>query len=129
MRNLYLLLFPFLLASCGTIVDYVGNSYPPSDKVDVFVTLPSVTRKYEVIGKGYANSAPMVRRVGERVQKKAVQKARSKGADAVVIQDYLLMQPVLPSDSSKGSVALSNIAVNQGQQGFVVLFLKYTDKN
>jgi hypothetical protein len=126
MRNLYLLLFPPFLASCGTIVDYVGNSYPPSNKVDVFVTLPSVKREYQVIGKGYANSALMVRRVGERVQKKAVQKARSKGADAVVIQDYLLMQPLLSSDSSKGGVALSNIAVNQGQQGFVVLFLKYT---
>lgn len=130
MRHFYAFLFPaFLLASCGTVVDYVGSSYPPSDKVDVFVSLSSVKKEYQVIGKGYVGAAPFARRTGEKAQKKALKKARSKGADAIVVQDYLLLQPVLPADSLKGGVAISHVAVNQGQQGFVVLFLKYTARN
>jgi hypothetical protein len=133
MRNFYFLLFPaLLLTSCGTIVDYVGNSYAPSNKVDVFVTLSSVKKEYQIIGKGYVYSGatPFVRRLGEKVQKKALQKARSKGADAIVIQDYLLVKPVLQADSIGSGVAIGNIAVReQIQNQFTVLFLKYTAKN
>jgi hypothetical protein len=124
-----------LLISCGTIVDYVGNSYTPSNKVDVFVTLSSVKKEYQIIGKGYADDSPLLlRRIGEKIQKKAIQKAKSKGADAIVIQDYLLLQPMLQTsvqtDSTSSRIALSNIAVNQqSTTRFTILFLKYTSKN
>ncbi len=123
-----------LLTSCGTIVDYVGNTYSPSNEVDVFVTLSSVKKKYEIIGKGYADDSPLLmRRLGEKIQKKAIQKAKSKGADAIVIQDYLLVQSVLQTsvrtDSISSGIAVGNIAVNQeSSTRFTILFLKYVSK-
>lgn len=127
MRHFYLLLFSTLLISCGTIVDYVGNSYTPTNKVDVFVSLSSVKKEYQIIGKGYAGSGTLVRRLGEKVQKKALRIAKDKGADAIVIQDYLLLHPLLSTDSTSKGIALGNIAVaGQGENQFTVLFLKYT---
>ena len=82
------------------------------------------------MGKGYANPGTLVRRLGEKVQKKALRMAKSKGADAIVIQDYLLLRPMLSTDSTNRDVTLGNIAVSgQGENQFTVLFLKYTSKN
>jgi hypothetical protein len=135
MRNSYFLLSFFLLTSCGTVVDYVGKSYSPSTHVDVFVTPSSVPQEYEIIGKGYVhNPSAWKSRLGETIQRKAIIKAKAKGADAIIIQDYILVTPVVQSgtvaDSSKSNVTLGNMAVTQqGTTGFTVLFIKYKEAN
>src|SRR5688500_9689625 len=91
MRKLYVPLVFSFITSCGTQVNYLGTSYPETTVVDVFVNQSAVKQPYEVIGKGYVERyvglAPSV----ETIQRKAVKKAKLKGANAVVIEDYFFI--------------------------------------
>ena len=79
-----ILAIPMLLfaVSCAH-VDYVGRSYPPTDRVDVFYTEGDVPHEYNVMGKVVATANDLVS--AEKLQEKIVQKAREHGADAVVL--------------------------------------------
>ena len=72
----------FLLTACAH-VDYVGRSYPPTSKVDLFFDERDVRVEYEVMGQVIATANDMVS--AEKLQSKIMKKAGEKGADAVVI--------------------------------------------
>lgn len=72
----------FTLVAC-TKIDYVGRSYAPTTHVDIFFTLEDVKRDHEVMGHMVASAGDAVS--AEKMQKKIMEKAREKGADAVVI--------------------------------------------
>lgn len=85
------------------------------------------------MGKGYQDNANYPLFTLERLQKKAVEKAKEKGADAVLFQDYYLSQPgygyssVTVTDTlSRGVITTTN---SQAQpiisSGRTILFLKY----
>lgn len=130
MKKLYFSFFPFLLTACATQVDYIGATYAPSQQVAVFVSKDAVKKDYEVIGKGYARMGSPMGSI-EKIQKKAVSKARQKGADAVIIEDYFVLQQdnsittALRSDSS----SLLSIAGGGSHptiaSGFQILFIRY----
>ncbi len=71
-----------LAVSCAHI-DYVGKSYPPTTRVDLFFTEEEVTHPYEVMGKVIATGGDDVS--AEKMQDQIMEKAQKKGADAVVI--------------------------------------------
>ena len=132
MRKLYfyaVLLFSFI--SC-TRINYVGSSYKPTDKVEVFVDEGAIRKKYDIVGKGYITYAG-VEPSPETVQSKAVQKAREKGADAVLIKDYYTpvsnVNTTVRTDSTqKGVITVENTTMRQNSSPeFVVLFLKYAE--
>jgi hypothetical protein len=79
-----MLAIPALLfvAACAH-VDYVGQSYAPTSHVDVFFKESDVPNEYSVMGKVIATANDLVS--AEKLQDKIVQKAQSKGADAVVL--------------------------------------------
>ena len=126
MRKLYTILLSILFSSCITQVNYLGSNFPPTTSVDVFVTQASVKKPFDVIGKGYltnGNPKPTV----EVIQKLAVEKAKAKGADAVIIEDRYLVDDsgtlITRTDSSRGvhtSYVNPSIA-----SGFNILFLRY----
>ena len=126
MRKIYTPLTLLLFASC-TQVNYLGSSYSETQNVDVFVTESSVKKPFDVIGKGYVrHTLGPIPRV-ETIQRKAVEKARSNGANAVVIEDYYLVDKtssILTTDSLKRTRILNdgNPAISSG---FTILFLKY----
>ena len=45
MRTLYFLVLTSFIASC-TEFNYLGSTYPPTDKVEVFVTRSSVKKTF-----------------------------------------------------------------------------------
>src|SRR5215210_7273198 len=90
MRKLYAPLTFILFSSCVTRVNYLGSSYPATKKVDVFVSQSSIKKPFEVIGKGYIKYAAIGSSV-EAIQRRAVEKAKLKGANAVVIEDYYVV--------------------------------------
>jgi hypothetical protein len=123
----------FLLSSCLPKINYLGNSYAPTRDPDFYVDERSIERPYKIIGKGYPE------RVGslffETMQKKAIDKAKSKGADAVLVQDYFVQNyfnPIHHTDSLGrqfniiGTSAIG--AVHSDFPQFVIFFLKYTDQ-
>ncbi len=80
-----LLAIPALLfvAACAH-VDYIGESYAPTNRVDVFFSEKDVPRDYRVMGKVLASANELIS--AEKLQAKVVKKAQEKGADAVVLR-------------------------------------------
>jgi hypothetical protein len=126
MRKLYVILLSILFSSCVTQINYLGSDFPPTENVDVFVTQASVKKPFDVIGKGYLRDGSPKATV-EIIQKLAVEKAKTKGADAVIIEDRYLVDDsgtlITRTDSTRGvhtSYANPSIA-----SGFNILFLRY----
>jgi len=72
-----------LLAGACAHVDYVGKTYPPTTKVEVFFSEEDVVEPYEIMGRVVATANDIVS--SEKIQDQIMEKAQKKGADAVVI--------------------------------------------
>jgi hypothetical protein len=70
------------LAAC-TKIDYVGEEYPPTQQVDMFFSEADIQVDYKVMGHMIATADDYVS--SGKMQKKIMEEARKKGADAVVI--------------------------------------------
>lgn len=128
------MLFTVLAASCATRVNYLGTSYKPTTQVDVFVDKASIKKEYDVIGKGFEEERLL--NYGnniEMVQKKAVELAKRKGADAVFFQGYFVANTgaAIHTNSrvdsvGKGTVGISTTLINPtSSSGLTIYFLKY----
>ena len=135
MNKIYFSFSIILISSCTTTINYLGNSYTPTKDPDLYVTEKSIDRPYKIVGKGY----PRFRFFGhspEKIQHKALEKAKKKGADAVIIQDYYIpntgasINSFYRSDSlGKGLITVGNSTVtNTGSSGFIIFFIKYTSQ-
>ena len=71
-----------LLAGCAKI-DYVGKEYEPSDHIELFLSYDDVEFDYEIMGHFVVTAYAYVS--SEKMQAKLLDKARRKGADAVVV--------------------------------------------
>ncbi|HEX7077739.1 MAG TPA: hypothetical protein VF363_04910 [Candidatus Eisenbacteria bacterium] len=73
-----------LLVSACAHLDYIGRTYPPTTRVDLFFSESDVRADYEVMGRVVAHANDIVS--AEKLQQKIIEKAQAKGADAVVIE-------------------------------------------
>ena len=123
--SLLILLFLFC-----TKINYVGNSYDPTNNIEVFVDEGAIKRKYDVVGKGYVQNTTTT---PEKIQIKAIEIAKQRGADAILIKDYLVPYTgvntrVRTDTLDKAIINVGNTIVRHGSSPeFVVLFLKYTE--
>lgn len=134
MLKLHIILFAVLLfSSCGTSINYLGNSFDKTSHVDVYVEQGAIKKRYTVIGKGYEQYSIYTRNYIEKLQAKAIEKAKQKGADAILFQDYYLLQPGTAINTTtktdtllKGVLTISNTyagpVISSGRN---ILFLKY----
>ncbi len=134
MQKIYFtLFFAILISSCGVSLNYLGNSLDKTSHVDVYVDPASIKKNYSVIGKGYEKLSYFSRNGIEKLQVKAIKKAKQKGADAVLFQDYYLIQPGMSINTttkvdtvSKGVITISNTNASPVfSSGRNILFLKY----
>ncbi len=131
----YYTLLLILFYSCGTKLNYLGSSYTPSKNVDVYVDASAIKKPYTIIGKGY-----MVYGYGfdsksriEDIQERAIKKAKEKGADAILFNDYYIKEDgaSIHSVTKTDSIGKGLITVQSGSVGPVIsskrdiLFLKY----
>ncbi len=79
-----ILCLALLAAGCATI-DYVGQSYSPTTRVDIFFSESDVPRPYVVMGKVLASGSQFTS--AERLNQAMIARAREKGADAVIVHD------------------------------------------
>ena len=75
-------LFMFLVIGCAHI-NYVGKSYDPTDNIDVYYSEQDITKEYMVMGHAVGGGQLLVST--SKIQNKLIEKAKSKGADAVLI--------------------------------------------
>ncbi len=129
MNKLYLLLFvSIVFASCATEVNYMGESSSPTSKIDFFVDASSITKNYQVIGKGFIRQKVGPEPKPEKIQQKAMQKGMEIGADAVLVQEYWVsdhgtgINTTYSVDSVRRSVISSRETVGNG---FSITYLKY----
>lgn len=117
-----------LLTSCSPTLNYLGNSYQPTNAVDVYVDETAIAKEYTIMGKGYVHFYSGA--VPESIQRKAISKAKQKGADAVLFKDYFVpvaqTQTRTKKDSSGVTISINNPAqVQAASPEVVVFFLKY----
>ena len=73
-----------LLISVGcTTTDYVGKTYPKTDRVEIFFNIDEIKHEYEVMGQIKAEAPEEIR--FEDMEKKLVEDALARGADAILI--------------------------------------------
>lgn len=120
-----------LTVSCAH-VDYVGKSYPPTTRVDLFFTEEEVTHPYELMGKVIATGGDEVST--EKMQDQIMEKAQKKGADAVVITGldrYKTGENTNYSETTKekkpGTTTTSggSSTESKSEKEITALFLKY----
>ena len=81
LRNIFLIA---LLISVGcTTTDYVGKTYPKTDRVEIFFNIDEIKHEYEVMGQIKAEAPEEIR--FEDMEKKLVEDALARGADAILI--------------------------------------------
>ena len=73
-----------VVASCVS-VDYMGTTYPATDKVDLYFSMEDVGRAHEVMGEAEAEAIEGIQM--QQIQEKLVDDAKKRGADAIVIGD------------------------------------------
>jgi hypothetical protein len=133
MNKLYPLVLGFTLPSCATSIDYIGNTYAPSRNVDVYVDPAAIKREYTVMGKGYPSYPPTARQPFANVQKKSIQKAMERGADAILMTDQWIdvtMPGSATAETRKDSTGFSSRVISTGPSTttvprLTVYFLKY----
>ena len=79
----FIFLIAFSLAVGCTTTDYVGKTYSKTDRVEIFFNTDEIKRPYEVMGLIKAEAPEAVR--FEDMEKKLVEDAMARGADAVLI--------------------------------------------
>jgi hypothetical protein len=128
-----ILLISTLISSCGSRLNYLGKTLPPTETVDIYVDAAAIKRGYTIVGKGYMEGFTVSKRGYDRMQKKALRMAKEKGADAILFQDYYYTENsgnvynVTRTDSvGHGLVSVPNNAVNAVLSSRTdILFLKY----
>jgi hypothetical protein len=135
MIKFYSLLFIAAFSSCGSHLNYLGTSSTPTKNVDVYVDASAIKHPYTIIGKGYMEygfGGYSKSRI-DKMQEKAIKKAKAKGADAILFQDYYFKEngASIQTVTKADSVGKSLVSAQTGNISPIIssrtdiLFLKY----
>ena len=125
-----LALFVLFVAACAKI-DYIGQSYPPTTRVDLYFSEQDIRQNYRVMGRviAQANEGISV----EHLQKKLEAKAREEGADGIIIHGFDRLQTGETTtyneetrrDETKRSIAGITITSAEEERQIRAMFIKY----
>lgn len=133
MLKVYTIVLLIAISSCHARLNYLGNTYAPSKNVEVFVDASAIKKPYIIMGKGYMEFSYYTKSKVSKMQSKAVETAKQKGADAVLFQEYFVTQDgtSIRTVTTTDSVGKGLVTVHSGTVGPIVtsrtdiLFLKY----
>ena len=74
----------FLTISCSPKINYLGDSYIPTQNVDMFFDEHDIQKEYKVIGLMKNEAAELEIDDVEKVKQAMIKKAKSVGADAIL---------------------------------------------
>lgn len=118
--------------SCSSHLNYLGSSYTPTQKVDVFVDASAIKRSFTVIGKSSVEIFRSTAANFERMQERAIEKAKEKGANAILFQDLYILENrnsshVVSRPDSAGKSIVTKPGVISGDLSSrkEILYLKY----
>jgi hypothetical protein len=131
MNKIYALIFVSCLFSCGMRLNYLGTSSSPTENIDIYVDPGAIKKSYTIVGKGYAEGISISKKSYEIMQKKAIRKAKEKGADAILFQDHYVIDNSIQGIARTDSSANSLISIENSRVSTAVtvkpeiFFLKY----
>ena len=122
-----------IFTSCAMRIDYLGGVSTPANNVDVYVDPSAIKRPYTIIGKGYPSQFGTMFKSTDKLQRKATEIARKKGANAILFQDYYVQHEGTNFYSAtrvdsvgKGVVTTTSGSVSPTvSTGRNILFLRY----
>jgi hypothetical protein len=90
MRHFRLLLWipVLMLSSCGNKFIYYGREYTPTQNVDIFFREVDVAEPNEIMGKVTLEMS--AKKSSDKIQRKLMNRAKSKGADAIIFDNISL---------------------------------------
>ena len=125
-----LALLILFVAACAKI-DYIGQSYPPTNHVDLYFSEQDIRQDYQVMGHviAQANEGISI----ESLQKQLEAKAREKGADGIVIHGFDRIQTgettTYNEEAKRGekkrSIAAITITSAEEERQVKAIFIKY----
>ena len=71
------------VTACGSDVDYLGDSYPPTSHVDVYFSEDDVTEGYLVMGRATVDGGDAA-----ELKEELIEKARESGADGIIFEEF-----------------------------------------
>ncbi len=77
-----------LLSSCANKIIYYGREYQPTENVDIYFRESDVIEPTEIMGKVTLEMS--VKKSSDKVQKKLMNRAKGKGADAIIFDEVAL---------------------------------------
>lgn len=83
-----LMLLAITLSSCGNKIIYYGREYTPTQNVDIFFRESDVTEPNEIMGKVTLEMS--AKKSSDKIQRKLMKRAKSKGADALIFDNISL---------------------------------------
>lgn len=134
MNKIYLFFFLALLNSCTARLHYIGKTTKPGGKeIDIYLSESSVKKQYEITGQGFLN-AWAAHKTPEKIQRLAEEKARQKGADAIIINKYyvpntgqLISSTYVTDTVGRAVVTAGSTSISPtSTSGFNILFIRYT---
>lgn len=129
----FFFVFTISFISCTTKIRYIGQSHPPTNDIEVFVSEGSIKKPFEYIGKGYLGGF-VYHNNPEKIQKKAEKLGKAKGADAVLIMDYYvpdtggtnIISAYRTDSVGRAVVTTGNTTISPTvASGYYILYIKY----
>ena len=78
------LIFTSLLCSCSPTLNYLGNSYAPTQNIEIYFDEHDIKREYTVMGIVKNEGSGFEFDDTESIQEAMLKKAKSVGADAIL---------------------------------------------
>lgn len=88
MKNLIVVLICFTICSCAPRINYLGNSYAPTQNVEIFFDDADIQKDYTVMGVVKNEGSGIELDTPEDVQKAMLKKAKTVGADAILFSGF-----------------------------------------
>lgn len=84
MKNLAILSTLFLMCACSPTLNYLGDTFPPTDYVDVYYDEGDIKNEYRVIGQLTGDNINNSLIDLEEVKKGMLEEAKMRGANGIL---------------------------------------------
>lgn len=83
MKKAVLFTLVLFFISCSPQINYLGESYAPSSKIDIYFDEGDIRQDYKVMGLMTSDNVDNPFATLEKIKEKMVEKAKKNGADAL----------------------------------------------
>ncbi len=84
MKNLVLLSIAILISACSPTMNYLGDTFPPTNDIDIFYDQGDIKKDYRVIGQLSGDNINNAINSLEKVKSGMIEEAKMRGANGIL---------------------------------------------